>query len=97
MKVIFKTNLFYSYNFYICKLNHLKVIDDLYSQCLTQTLSKTTSKSYTEGVYMYWGSPISPFVIIGGFATAVPQYISLNTNIEGGSHRSVRENIAEKW
>jgi hypothetical protein len=30
----------YSYNFYICKLNDLKVIDDLYSQCLTQTLSK---------------------------------------------------------
>jgi len=31
-------------------LNNLKVIDDLYSQCLTQTLSKTTSKSDTEGV-----------------------------------------------
>jgi hypothetical protein len=46
---------------------------------------------------MYWGSPISPFVVIGGFATAVPQYISLNTNIKGGSYRSVRENIAEKW
>jgi len=29
--------------FYICKLNNLKVIDDLYSQCLIQTLSKTTS------------------------------------------------------
>jgi hypothetical protein len=40
----------YSYNFYICKLNNLKVIDDLYSQCLTQTLSKTTSKTDTEGV-----------------------------------------------
>jgi hypothetical protein len=40
----------YSYNFYICKLNNLKVIDDLYSQCLTQSLSKTTSKSDTEGV-----------------------------------------------
>ena len=24
----------YLYNFYICKLNNLKVIDDLYSQCL---------------------------------------------------------------
>ena len=31
MKVFFKS---YSYNFYICKLNNLKVIDDLYSQCL---------------------------------------------------------------
>jgi hypothetical protein len=40
----------YSYNFYICKLNNLKVIDDLYFQCLTQILSKTTSKSDTEGV-----------------------------------------------
>jgi hypothetical protein len=29
----------YSYSFHICKLNNLKVIDDLYSQCLTQTLS----------------------------------------------------------
>jgi hypothetical protein len=25
----------YSYSFYICKLNDLKVIDDLYSQYLT--------------------------------------------------------------
>jgi hypothetical protein len=41
----------YSYNFYICKLNNLKVIDDLYFQCLFKTLSKTTSKSDTEGVY----------------------------------------------
>jgi hypothetical protein len=40
----------YVYNFYICKLNNLKVIDDLYSQCLTQTLSKTTSKSDTDEV-----------------------------------------------
>jgi hypothetical protein len=41
----------YLYNFYIYKLNNLKVIDDLYSQCLIQTLSKTTFKSDTEGVY----------------------------------------------
>jgi len=40
----------YSYNFYICKINNLKAIDDLYCQCLIQTLSKTTFKSYTEGV-----------------------------------------------
>ena len=39
----------YSYNFHICKLNNLKGIDHLYSQCLTQTLSKTTSKSDMEG------------------------------------------------
>jgi len=43
----------YSYNFHISKLNNLKVIDDLYSQCLTQTLSKTTFKSYIEGVVKY--------------------------------------------
>jgi hypothetical protein len=36
--------------FTFAKLNNLKVINDLYSQCLTQTLSKTTSKSDTEGV-----------------------------------------------
>ena len=41
MKVLFKTNL-YPYGFQIFKLNNLKVIHDLYSQCLTQTLSKTT-------------------------------------------------------
>jgi hypothetical protein len=51
MKVFFKTNLLY--NFHICKLNNLKVIDNLYSQCLTQTLSKTSSKSYMEGVYVF--------------------------------------------
>jgi len=33
------------HNFYIYKLNNLKVIDDLYSQYLTQTLSKTTSQT----------------------------------------------------
>jgi hypothetical protein len=43
----------YSYNFYICKLINLKVIDDLYSQCLTQILSKMTSKSDTEGVFLF--------------------------------------------
>jgi hypothetical protein len=36
--------------FHIYKLNNLIVIDDLYSQCLTQTLSKMTSKLYTEEV-----------------------------------------------
>jgi hypothetical protein len=41
MKVIFKTNL-YLYDFRSYKLNDLKVIHDLYSQCLTQNLSKTT-------------------------------------------------------
>jgi hypothetical protein len=43
----------YSYNFYIYKLNNLKVIDDLYSQCLTKISSKTTSKSDTEGVLLF--------------------------------------------
>ena len=34
MKVFFLRQI-YSYNFYICKLSNLKVINDLYSQCLT--------------------------------------------------------------
>jgi len=41
----------YSYNFHICKLNNLKVIHDLYFQCLIQM----TSKSDTEGVYAKYG------------------------------------------
>ena len=41
----------YSYNFYFFKLNDLKIIHDLYSQCLTQILSKTSSISYIKGVY----------------------------------------------
>ena len=40
MKVFSKQ--IYSYDFHIFKLNNLKVIYDLYSQCLIQTLSKTT-------------------------------------------------------
>jgi hypothetical protein len=38
--------------FHIFKLDNLKVIHDLYSRCLTQTSSKTTSNSELEGVYM---------------------------------------------
>jgi hypothetical protein len=38
------------YDFHIFKLNDLKVIHDLYSQCLTQTMSKMTSNSELEGV-----------------------------------------------
>jgi hypothetical protein len=37
-------------DFHISKLNNLKVIHDLYSQCLTQTLSKTTSITKPDGV-----------------------------------------------
>jgi hypothetical protein len=48
MKVFFKINLFMI--FHIFKLNDLKVIHDLYLQCLTQTLSKTTSNREPEGV-----------------------------------------------
>jgi hypothetical protein len=36
--------------FHIFKLNSLKVINDLYSQCLTQILFKTTCNSEPEGV-----------------------------------------------
>jgi hypothetical protein len=42
VKVIFKTNLFI-YDVHNFKLKDLKVIYDLYSQYLTQILSKTTS------------------------------------------------------
>ena len=40
----------YSYGFHIFKLNDLKVIHNLYCQCLTQTLSKTTCFMGMEGV-----------------------------------------------
>ena len=40
----------YSYGYHISKLNNLKVIHDLYSQCLTRVLSKTTSFLNMEGV-----------------------------------------------
>jgi len=40
----------YSYGFHISKLNNLKVIHDLCSQCLTQTLSETTFFMGIEGV-----------------------------------------------
>jgi hypothetical protein len=41
----------YSYGFHIFKLNNLKIIHDLYSQCLTQTLSKATSFNNLEEVF----------------------------------------------
>jgi hypothetical protein len=37
----------------------------------------------------YWG--------LGGVAAAVPQYISPNTHMKGGSHRSVENKMVEKW
>src|SRR6185437_6705951 len=39
-----------SYGFCTLKLNNLKVIHDLYFQCLTQILSKTTFFTSLEGV-----------------------------------------------
>jgi hypothetical protein len=48
MKIFF-TRQIYSCSFHISKLNDLKVIHDLYSQCLTQTLSKMTSFTKPEG------------------------------------------------
>jgi hypothetical protein len=45
---------------------------------------------------MILGSPISLSRFIGRDAAAVPQYISPNTHIKGGSHRSVRKNMAQK-
>jgi hypothetical protein len=48
MEMIFETNLLY--DFHISKLKDLKVIYHLYSQCLTQILSETTSFTEPEGV-----------------------------------------------
>jgi hypothetical protein len=50
MKLFCKTNLFMLFS-YISILNDLKVIHDLYSQCLTQIMSKTTSFTKLEGVW----------------------------------------------
>jgi hypothetical protein len=43
------------------------------------------------------GSPTLLFMNIEGVAAIIPQYIFLNTHMEGGSQRSVREKMAEKW
>jgi hypothetical protein len=40
----------YSYGFHISKLNNLKVIHDLYTQCLTQAMSKMTWITSMNGV-----------------------------------------------
>jgi hypothetical protein len=48
-------------------------------------------------IYIYWDSPISCFVNIEGVVATVPQHMSLNSYMEGGSHMSVRENMAKKW
>ena len=48
MKVFFQDKSIYI--IFTFATNNLKVIDDFYSQCLTQTVSKTT-KSYAEGVF----------------------------------------------
>ena len=49
MKVFFKTNLFMWFSYF--QTQQLKsFIHDLYSQCLTQSLSKTTSFTNLEGV-----------------------------------------------
>jgi hypothetical protein len=53
----------YLYDFHIFKLNDLKVIHDLYSQCLTQTLSKTTSNREPEGVLWSKQLPIQNCLI----------------------------------
>ena len=62
MKVLLKTICSYGFQFF--KLNHLRVIHDLYSQCLTQTLSKTTYFSYTEGVFILFCINLVNFDIV---------------------------------
>ena len=49
MKVFYKTNLFIWLSHF--QTHDIKVIHDLYSQCLIQALSKTTLFFSTEGVY----------------------------------------------
>jgi hypothetical protein len=56
MKIIVETNLLY--DFHISKLNDLKIIHHLYSQYLTQTLSKTTSFTKPEEVYLFCSASI---------------------------------------
>jgi hypothetical protein len=51
IKVLCKTNLYVVFTF--SKLNDLKVIHNLYSQCLTQIMSKMNSFTKPEGVYYY--------------------------------------------
>jgi hypothetical protein len=48
MKIFFKINI-YSYDFHITKLINLKVIYDVYFQCLIQVLAKRTYFLSTEG------------------------------------------------
>jgi hypothetical protein len=45
----------YSCSFQISKLNNLKVIHDLFSQCLTQIFSKTSSFTKPDEVLLYFG------------------------------------------
>jgi hypothetical protein len=56
----------YWYDFHISKLNNLNVIHDLYSQCLTQTLSKKSSNTNMEGVAkkLLWIEPTSAIQIV---------------------------------
>jgi hypothetical protein len=55
------------------------------------------SPNTTSPIRWYWGSSISLSRFIGRFAAAILQYISSNTHMKGGSYKSVRENMAEKW
>jgi len=43
---------------FIFKLNNLKVIHNLYFQCLTQILSKTTFFMVIEGIQLFTGAVI---------------------------------------
>jgi hypothetical protein len=53
MYTFMKARQLYSCTFHIFNLNNVKVIYDLYSQCLTEILSKTTLFIGTEGVLVH--------------------------------------------
>jgi hypothetical protein len=55
----------YLCNFHISKLNDLKVIHDVYSQCLAQALYKTTPFTKPEGVRIYVWTRIFSKKILG--------------------------------
>jgi hypothetical protein len=64
---------------------------------VTSLRASPTFPQYNSPNKIVLDSPISLSKFIRGVATAVPKYISPNTHMTGGSHRSIRENMAKKW
>ena len=66
MNVFFKTNLFIG--FHISELKNLKIIYNLYPQCLTQALSKMTLFFSMNELYSISKSLTSGFPILNFFS-----------------------------